>query len=186
MTTAPTPGEENGARRGPPEELLQAARDACDRTQALTAQSRETLSRHSAAVGSLRSAMSSSRATAVPETPAGGDARMPGLQEEVVVGQLTLMPLRTAIAGTGRPVPLTPAEWQLLVTLVQHRAAILSRAELATRAWGPAFAGRHSEVEVYISRLRRKLVRAGTPAVILTVRGRGYRLSVDGKRDAAG
>lgn len=50
----------------------------------------------------------------------------------------------------------------------------------APRAWGPAFAGRHSQVEVYTSRLRRKLARAGTGATILTVRGHGDRLNVDG------
>jgi DNA-binding response OmpR family regulator len=161
-------------------ELWEAAQRACMRSRMLLAENREALIRHSEAIASLRSAVSVDRAPTVRAAASEPPGRPLALDEEVAVGQLTLLPLRTAVAGVGRPVHLTPAEWQLLVTLVQHRRSILSRAELATRAWGPAFAGRHSEVEVYISRLRRKLMRAGTPALIRTVRGHGYRLCVDG------
>jgi DNA-binding response OmpR family regulator len=65
------------------------------------------------------------------------------------------------------------------VLLLETRSAILTRPELAGHAWGPDFTHRHTEVEVYVNRLRRKLDRAGAPALIETVHGRGYRLLID-------
>jgi DNA-binding response OmpR family regulator len=94
------------------------------------------------------------------------------------VGPITLLPLRTAVKGPLEQVTLTLAEWQLMVALVLSEGVVMSRSALAGEAWGRAFAGRHSEVEVYISRLRRKLARAGTPDLIRTVRGEGYRLDL--------
>lgn len=97
--------------------------------------------------------------------------------EEVHVDSLVLLPRRTAVQGSGGVVALTAAEWSLLLTLVEHRDEVLERADMATQAWGPQFAARHNEVEVYVSRLRRKLREVGATVRIETVRGRGYRLS---------
>ena len=72
---------------------------------------------------------------------------------------------------------VTPTEWQLLTFLMAHPSVVHSRLELAAGAWGPGFAERNSEVEVYVSRLRRKLGPASTR--LETVRGRGYRLRLD-------
>jgi two-component system OmpR family response regulator len=99
--------------------------------------------------------------------------------DRVVIGTLTLHPVHRMISGTGRRVALSAAEWPLLLALVTHRSAILTLPELAGHAWGPDFTHRHAEIEVYVNRLRRKLDRAGAPALIETVRGRGYRLLVD-------
>jgi DNA-binding response OmpR family regulator len=183
MTVAPSPGRTDGTARWTSEELRETVRLTCLRSRALIAKSREALSRHSEAVAMLRSAVPVERGAAAREDPADGHPPALALDGEVVVGELRLMPLRTAVVGAARLVSLTPAEWQLLVTLVRHRTTTLSRTEIATRAWGPGFAGRHSQVEVYISRLRRKLARAGPCATILTVRRQGYRLRIDGDRE---
>ena len=73
---------------------------------------------------------------------------------------------------------LTPTEWRLMRALVGSPGVALSREELARRAWGDGCAHRASEVEVYVSRLRRKLKHAGE--MIRTVRGSGYCLDMDG------
>jgi len=81
----------------------------------------------------------------------------------------------------GRLRRLTPNEWRLLNYLVSRRGEVVSRSEIALGAWGPAYVNRPGEVELYISRLRRKLAPAsgrGAP-LIETVRGRGYRLVPD-------
>ncbi|MBV8196275.1 MAG: winged helix-turn-helix transcriptional regulator [Candidatus Dormibacteraeota bacterium] len=76
---------------------------------------------------------------------------------------------------SGRKDVLTPTEWRLLRVFADAGDRLLTRADIARRLWGVAD-GRSSEVEVYISRLRRKL--GGRPqSVIQTVRGMGYRLS---------
>jgi DNA-binding response OmpR family regulator len=165
--------------------LWEAAQRACERSQALIAESRATLDRHTEAVAALRSSLVTSPSPALPRVISAAHAdRIVDLDGEVVLGPLTLVPLRRAIACDGGRILFTPAEWQLLAALVMNRGSTLSRAELATHAWGPGFAGRHGEVEVYVSRLRRKLARTGTPVEILTVRGQGYRLSLGGDDQA--
>lgn len=165
-------------------DLLESARRTCVRSQTLIQESRAVLDRLETVMEALRSTSRAACGAGSRDATTRGAVRtgpVPAwqLDERVTVGELTLLPLRTAVVGSGKPVHLTPAEWQLLATLVRHRTQVLSRADLATRAWGPAFAGRHSEVEVYISRVRRKLARAGTRAAISTVRGLGYRLRVE-------
>jgi DNA-binding response OmpR family regulator len=103
--------------------------------------------------------------------------------ETVEVGPFTLVPQRTSLTGPVRQVMLTPVEWQLLVTLLRHAGQVVSRSQLAAEAWGSGCAERHGEVEVYVSRVRRKLVRAGTVGRIETVRGRGYRVRLDARAD---
>lgn len=90
-------------------------------------------------------------------------------------GHLIIDPERLAAVVDGRRHPLTPTEWQLLGALLAASGRVLSRQELAARAWGAGYRSRGSEVEVYISRLRRKLGDARRGGMIETVRGRGYR-----------
>ena len=157
--------------------LLGSALLACERSSKLIDECGAVLREHRSAVASLRTAAGGERPGTAP--PDGGRAgRSLELDDEIVVGSLRLVPLRRTVSGGAGRVLLTPAEWQLLVVLVTHRARTLSRTALAGLAWGPGFAHRHGEVEVYVSRLRRKLARAGESACIQTVRGRGYRLDV--------
>lgn len=164
--------------------LTQAAERARGRSESLIAECRALLSAHSAAVAGLRLSLAAGAdgRTAAALSGADGLGRLVG---EVEVGPLALVPLRRTIIGPTGTVRLTPAEWQLLVALAMSRPSILTRSRLAVAAWGAGFAGRHGEVEVYVSRLRRKLARCGAGVAIQTVRGQGYRLAVDGEEDAA-
>jgi DNA-binding response OmpR family regulator len=92
------------------------------------------------------------------------------------LGPLEVLPVRQTVVNGTRSFRLTPTEWQLLAHLMAHPGEVLTRAELATGAWGAGFASRASEVEVYISRLRKKLEWEGG-RLIETVRGSGYRLT---------
>lgn len=77
--------------------------------------------------------------------------------------------------GSGTQRVLTPTEWRLLRLLADARGRVRTRGELARDLWGFE-EGRTSEVEVYISRLRRKLG-GDRQSLITTVRGQGYRLA---------
>ncbi|QIS05266.1 response regulator [Nocardia brasiliensis] len=70
----------------------------------------------------------------------------------------------------GRPVELTPREFDLLVFLLQHPQQVYSREALLAKVWGWDF-GDLSTVTVHIKRLRAKL---GDGHRIETVWGRGY------------
>ena len=71
-------------------------------------------------------------------------------------------------------VALTPLEYRLLAALVSHAGQILSHEQLIERVWGDHDVGR-DRLKLYVGYLRRKLTEAGTPPVIESVRGFGYR-----------
>jgi DNA-binding response OmpR family regulator len=77
-------------------------------------------------------------------------------------------------------VDLTGREFALLEYLMLRPDAVVSKMDLLDHVWDLAHDGDSNVVEVYIGYLRRKLdaVRAGVR--IVTVRGAGYRLAVDG------
>jgi DNA-binding winged helix-turn-helix (wHTH) protein len=115
-------------------------------------------------------------ATASPGTPAlslfvEGRAR--------TFGHLLIDPWRRTVVNGGVPQRLTRTEWQLLRTFLEHPGEILSRAQLAAAVWADGVDSPFGKVEVYVSRLRRKLEAAVEDAPLIeTVRGNGYRLTL--------
>jgi two-component system, OmpR family, response regulator len=69
----------------------------------------------------------------------------------------------------GRPIDLTPTEFDLLALLASRQGETLSKAQILDHLWGYSFDP--NLVEVYIGYLRRKM---GDPTLIRTVRGVGY------------
>ena len=82
---------------------------------------------------------------------------------------------RTVTRGA-QEIVLTPREFAVLEYLLRHPGQALSRSQIAERVWSWEFHGETNIVDVYIGYLRRKLDEAGTPSVIETLRGYGYRL----------
>lgn len=77
----------------------------------------------------------------------------------------------------GRLIELTKTEYDLLATLASREGHIVSKVVLLREVWGEWYGDDHV-LEVAISRLRTKLVRAGAPdRLITTHRGLGYRIS---------
>ena len=75
----------------------------------------------------------------------------------------------------GRPVPLTPREFELLAFLMRHPRRAFRREELLQEVWGYRF-GDTSTVTVHVRRLREKIEPdPAAPARIATVMGVGYR-----------
>ncbi len=79
------------------------------------------------------------------------------------------------LAGT--ELDLTRIEFDLLAILLEHPTRVVPREELVSRVWGSWFGDDHV-VEVHLSRLRAKVVRAGGPRIGVAVRGVGYRLGL--------
>jgi two-component system OmpR family response regulator len=76
------------------------------------------------------------------------------------------------ISRSGKPVELTAREWALLEGFIQRPGMLLSRAQLEDRLYAFGAEIESNTIEVYISRMRKKL---GHDAIV-TVRGLGYRL----------
>jgi two-component system copper resistance phosphate regulon response regulator CusR len=73
----------------------------------------------------------------------------------------------------GHRLDLTAKEQALLVLLLRHPGAVLSRTRIYEQVWEERYDGVSNTLEVHIMELRRKLEAFG-PRLIATVRGRGY------------
>lgn len=75
----------------------------------------------------------------------------------------------------GRPVTLSPKEWQLLEQLATYPGRTLLHEDLLVRTWGEQYRDDVQFLRVWISRLRQKIERnPAQPRLIRTVQGVGY------------
>jgi DNA-binding response OmpR family regulator len=81
------------------------------------------------------------------------------------------------VTRDGVEVALSTKEFELLAYFLRHPANVVSREQILSSAWGYSHDPGTNIVEVYVSYLRRKLGRPGSPAPIVTVRSVGYRLA---------
>ena len=92
---------------------------------------------------------------------------------EIVAGELRIDGLKEKAFLGGKPLSLSPIEFELLYTLAENIGQPINQETLLRRVWGSDFTGGSNVVDVSIHRLRKKL---GEDERILTVRGRGYML----------
>lgn len=92
------------------------------------------------------------------------------------------LPRRELRSPSGAIVELTGAEFDLLVSLLEHAQRTVARERLLelTRTRNEESSDR--SVDVLVSRIRRKLGSSDRPAPILTIRGVGYMLNVPVER----
>ncbi|PXX11838.1 two-component system response regulator PhoP [Nitrosomonas ureae] len=94
-------------------------------------------------------------------------------------GPITLDVTAQSVAINGQEIELTSFEYRLLEELVRHHGEVLSKHTLSDYLY-PHDEDRDSNVlEVMIGRLRRKLDPEGTLNPIETMRGRGYRFTLE-------
>lgn len=77
------------------------------------------------------------------------------------------------------PVELGPTEFRLLNFLMEHPERVFSRATLLDHVWGRSTYVEERTVDVHILRLRKSLAPWQYGTLIQTVRGVGYRFSLD-------
>uniref|UniRef100_A0A7C1T8L8 Response regulator transcription factor n=1 Tax=Agrobacterium albertimagni TaxID=147266 RepID=A0A7C1T8L8_9HYPH len=82
---------------------------------------------------------------------------------------------RRIVDVDGKEISLSSREWAALDRLIARKRAIVSKAQIEEALYAFGAEVESNTVEVYVSRLRRKLGRQA----IETVRGVGYRISVD-------
>ena len=92
------------------------------------------------------------------------------------LGDLTIDPARREVRLSSRLLSLRTQEFDLLLTLAEHRGRVLSREQILQKAWGFDFYGQTRTVDVHVAHLRRKI--EGSSVTIETVTGIGYKLTV--------
>jgi DNA-binding response OmpR family regulator len=78
------------------------------------------------------------------------------------------------VTRAGAPIPLSPREFDLLHVLMQEPGRVFSRTELCERVWQRDHAYDTRTVEIFITRLRKKIEPGSAAALIHTVRSVGY------------
>jgi two-component system alkaline phosphatase synthesis response regulator PhoP len=87
---------------------------------------------------------------------------------------------RRSVEVAGRPVRLTPSEFDLLAVLMATPGRVLSRAVLLEQIQGSAYEGVERTVDVHIRNLRTKIeLDPSAPRYVETVFGIGYRFRPD-------
>lgn len=102
------------------------------------------------------------------------------VRARITVGPLVFDASRHEVAIGGRPVDLTPREFELLRVLLGEQGRVVTKGKLLRAVWGQAYQGEDSYVYVHVSQLRHKLA-AADPAgelrdLIVTEPGVGYRV----------
>jgi two-component system, OmpR family, alkaline phosphatase synthesis response regulator PhoP len=102
--------------------------------------------------------------------------RQAGPRRVLKDGDLVVEPeARIAMIG-GRPVDLTPNEFDILVALMENRGRALARTRLVELALGLDYDGLDRTVDVYVRGIRKKIeIDPKNPVRIVTVYGVGYR-----------
>ena len=95
------------------------------------------------------------------------------------LGRLEIDLARDLVRKNGMPVTLTQKEWALLRVMASRPDRIHTRELLQDALYGYDDEADSNTLEVFISRLRRKLGRSH----IVTLRGLGYRLSASNEED---
>jgi len=94
----------------------------------------------------------------------------------LTAGDLVIDQGRHEVTWRGKPVPLKPKEYDLLLFLARNSGIVLSRDVILERVWGWDYSGGTRTVDVHVRWLREKIEEdPANPIRIITVRGTGYR-----------
>lgn len=107
-------------------------------------------------------------------------AAAPASAPVLTFSNLTLDLVNRRVFLVGRPLHLTPTEYELLRVLTTYAGRVLTHRELLTRVWGAESAKDTQYLHVFVSQLRRKIEPCSdTPRHILTEPGVGYQFSAE-------
>jgi DNA-binding response OmpR family regulator len=94
-------------------------------------------------------------------------------------GTLVIDEPQRAVTVRGSAIDLTPTEWGILLALASVPGRVYSRFELINRVRGYEFEGYERIIDSHVKNLRRKIEQdQGTPEIVTTVLGGGYRLGL--------
>jgi two-component system, OmpR family, response regulator len=97
----------------------------------------------------------------------------------IAVGDLEVDTHRQAVRRRGRTIPLTTKEYAFLEYLARNAGRIVSRGEISAHVWDDNHDPMSNLIEVYVSRLRRKVDGGEDAPLVHTRRGAGYMLAAD-------
>ncbi len=97
----------------------------------------------------------------------------------LTAGSLSLSTVSHRVYVDDQPVDIGPTEFRLLRFFMGHPERVYSRAQLLDHVWSREVFVEERTVDVHVLRLRKLLKPYGLDSAVQTVRGVGYRFSVD-------
>jgi len=98
------------------------------------------------------------------------------LAEQINLGDLVIDVAGHSVKRNGKPVSLTPLEFDLLLALARKPWQVYTREQLLTDVWNYRNPADTRLVNVHVQRLRSKIEHdPDNPTIIMTVRGVGYK-----------
>jgi two-component system copper resistance phosphate regulon response regulator CusR len=95
----------------------------------------------------------------------------------VTVGDLVIDTRRHRVTRGGRTITLTAKEYAFLLYLATNAGRVVGRAELLSQVWNDARNTYSNIIDVYASRVRRKIDDGEATPLLATVRGAGFLLA---------
>lgn len=98
------------------------------------------------------------------------------LPTKLSVSGLTLNPSNKTVERGSKEIKLTLTEYRLLEYLMRHPDQMVKREDIASKVWDFNFDSFSNIVDVYISRLRKKIGDGKNKDLIKTMHGEGYKI----------
>ncbi|WP_440886234.1 response regulator [Vibrio campbellii] len=96
-------------------------------------------------------------------------------------GDMTLDTQAKSISYADNVLDLTALEYQIFEYLIRHRQKVISKEQIADSLYDAGESVQLNNIEVIISRLRKKLAIHTDDKIISTIRGQGYRFELEAK-----
>ena len=100
-------------------------------------------------------------------------------QTKLQVGDLEMELLSRTVRRAGQRIDLQPREFRLLEYMMRHAGQVVTRTMLLEGVWDYHFDPQTNVIDVHVSRLRQKIDKPFSTALIHTVRNAGYMLRAD-------
>jgi two-component system KDP operon response regulator KdpE len=101
----------------------------------------------------------------------------PSAEPLITIGELEVDLEKREVRLSGKPVRLTPHQFDLLRVLAVNQGKLLTHRAILQEVWGPGYGSESNLLHVHVSQLRRRIEPdPARPRYLLTEPGAGYRL----------
>lgn len=105
--------------------------------------------------------------------------RVGSRSNQFTVADLTVDAERRTASRGGMEIPLLPKEFSILEYMIRNQGIVLPREQLENQIWNYEYSGSSNNVDVYISRLRKKIDHGHAVKLLHTIRGVGWVLRAE-------
>lgn len=109
------------------------------------------------------------------ELSVGGSS--PDDASRIAIDELSIDMASRSVAVSGKPVQLTPKEFDILAFLVSNRGTVFSKEEIYRAVWRDQYLLDDSNIMAFVRKIRKKIEpEPDSPRYLLTVWGVGYKV----------